>query len=94
MEVQGERGGGDAVVVEELQALVHLHAALQVVLQFLDGHLVDRVPLFGVLAQGSLGGEADTDVVRGVAIVVGAAVRRPHVLGDRSEEHTSELQSR
>lgn len=82
VEVQREGRGGDAVVIEELQVLVHVHPGLQEVLQVLDSYLVDHVALLGVLGQGSLGGEADADIVGGVAVVVSAAVGSPHVLRD------------
>lgn len=38
--------------------------------------------LFGVFGQGSVGREADSNIVRRVAVVVGAAVRGPDVFGD------------
>ena len=40
------------------------------------------VALFGVLGHGRVRREADADIVRGVAVVVGAAVGGPQVLGD------------
>ncbi len=43
---------------------------------------MNAVALFGVLGHGRVGREADADVVRRVAVVVGAAVRGPHVLRD------------
>lgn len=56
---------------------------LQEDLQFLDRHLVHAVSLFGVFGQDSVGREADAHVVRCVAVIFGAAVRGPHVFGDR-----------
>lgn len=82
LKVQGKRGGRDAVVVEDLKVLVDIHGVLQEDLELLNRHLMNAVALFGVFGHGRVRWEADADIVRGVTVVVCAAVGGPHVLGD------------
>lgn len=82
LQVKRKWRGGDAVVVEDLEVLVDFHVIPQEHLQLLYGHLVNAVALLGVFGQGRVGREADADVVRRVAVVLGAAVGRPHIFGD------------
>ncbi len=82
LEVKRERGGRDAVVVEDLEVLVDVHVVFQKDLELLDRQLVHAVALFGVFGEGRVGREADANVVGRVAVVVGAAVSGPYVLGD------------
>lgn len=70
------------MVIEDLKVLVNVHSVFQKDLKFLDRHLLNAVALFGILGNGRVGWEEDADIVRCFAVVVGAAVSRPHVFRD------------
>lgn len=74
---------GHTVIVEYLEVLVHVHSALQELLQVFQGHLHHLVVDAVVHAVGTEHRELVAHKVRGVLVEFGAAVGRPQVLGDR-----------
>lgn len=69
------------VRVEDLKVLIHVDLPLQMFLQVLDPHFCHFAAL-AVFAYGCERWKETSEVVRSVYVVVGAAVGRPHFLGD------------